>query len=584
MSTPVDKLRELLDVAAGRREADLYLEGGNLVNVLSGEIYQASVAVLGDKIAYVGAGRKMVGPGTTVIDAGGHYVCPALIEPHAHPWGVYNPASLAEASLCRGITTLVCDNLFFFVHLGARGFLKLAASLDSLPLRFKWLARVIPQSPDSGEEETFSIEKLKEVFADPHVIKIAEVTRWPLIVQGEESLLEKICLAGEHGVGMEGHTAGCSYDRLNVVAASGTESCHEAITAEDVANRVRLGFYALLRHNSFRPDLPALLPAITEKRLYTGRMVLTSDGASPNFIDKEGLLDGMLRLSVAAGINPVTALQMATLNPATYLGLDRELGSVAPGRAADILLLPDLEKFNPHMVFSRGKLAAVDGKLTAPLAAPDWGEIGFRPAVLPAPEKLLDSSLYGVPAEQPVDFPVIDAVSTVITRRRDRLLQPGDGFLERDDEVLYCALIDRYGKWAVNGFVSGLGSFEAFAATFNTSYNLLVFGKDRASMARAAAGVAAMGGGMALAEGGQVTFRLPLKLGGMMSDMTFAEVVYKVTELEGKVRGAGYPHEDFLFTMLFLVCDFLPGLRITAAGIMDVKDKKVLVPARSLPL
>jgi len=581
LSSTTKDLQELLDVSAGRREADYFLKGGSLVNVLSGEIYPANVAVWQDKIAYVGGSEKMVGTNTTIIDARGFYLCPALIEPHSHPWGIYNPVSLAEAALCRGITTIVGDNLFFFVHLGAKGFLKIVDSLDNLPVRFYWVARAIHQSPDIIEENIFSIDNLQELFSEPRVVKIGEITRWPLIVEGEYSLLEKISLAGTYQKGFEGHTAGCSYDHLNVIAAAGAESCHESITAEDVAQRLRLGFWTMLRHSSLRPDLPELLRAITEMRLPTNRMLFTTDGSRPSFIAREGLIDGMLRKAVKAGINPVTALQMATINPAMYLGMEKNLGSIAPGRQADILLLPDLEKFAPHMVISKGKIVAVDGKLSVALTAPDWGEMGFRTR-LPCPELLTNPSLFGVPSEHEKVFPVIKVISAVITKRQDCLLKPRDGLLEREDDLLYCTLIDRFGKWVTNGFVSGLGQLEAIASTYNTSINLLVLGRDRSSMALAASEVAKMNGGIVLIENGQVSFRMPLKIGGMASDRSFSVVVNEMKELEDKVKQYGYHYNDFFYTLLFLVCDFLPGLRITASGIIDVKKQQVIVPAQKL--
>ena len=582
LADQVRNLRELLDVAAGRSEADLYLEGGSLVNVLSGEIYPANVAVWRDRIAYVGDSRRMVGDGTRVIDAAGYYLSPALIEPHYHPWMIWDPVKAAEAALCRGITTLVCDTLFFFVHLGPDGLLRLIEALDRLPVRFLWLARVAHQTPDPREEEMFSLDNLQKLFKDPRVIKLAEITRWPSVVEGDEALLARILLAREHGLEMEGHTAGCSYDRLNVMAAAGTRSCHEAITAREAAERVRLGFWTMLRHSSLRPDLPELLRAVTEMNLHTGRMLLTSDGCGPGFIAREGLLDGMLRQAVAAGVNPVTALAMATINPAVYLGLEQERGSIAPGRRADILLWPDLTDFTPHLVLAGGRVAAQDGRPVEPLPSPGWAGLGLATRV-PDPASLNDPSLFGVPASQGAVFPVIDLVSAAITRREDRFLPVRDGFLEREDDLLHCTLLDRFGQWLTGGFIRGLGQVEALASTFTTSYDLLVVGRDRAAMARAAREAASGPGGIVVIEDGRVAFRLPLPLGGLMSDAPVAVLNERVRELEELAGAFGYPYHDLLYTTLFLVGDFLPGLRITPAGIMDVKTRRVIVPSRPWP-
>lgn len=573
--------QDFLAVARGKREADMYIEGGSLVNVFTGEIYPANVAVFQGKIAYVGGNRAMVGPRTEVIDASGYYLCPGFIEAHSHPWMVYTPASMVKAALPLGTTTFVCDDLFFFVCLGAESFIKLIRALEGLPARLYWVARIAHQSPDLDEQEIFSVSNLVRVFDDPRVIKVGEITRWPLLVEGDQSVLQKIILAKERRLGFEAHTAGCSYDRLNVVAAAGMESCHEAITAEEVVQRLRLGLWTILRHSSLRPDLRELLRAVREWKVDTERLLFTTDGSSPGFLMREGWMDGVLRTAVKEGLHPLIAIKMATINPAVYLGLDREIGSIAPGRQADILFLPDLESFKPRMVIVGGKVVAVEGRVCVPVSEPDWMSLGFLTKVPPR-ELVSNSSLYGVPAVEPTVFPVIEVISAAITRPKEMTFKPRDGLLEREGNVLYCTLINRLGKWVSSGFVEGVGRIEGLATTFVTSFDLLVLGLDRSSMALAAGHVVEMGGGIAVVEGGRVVFEMPLKCGGMMSEGSFEEVAAKVEELEGRAREWGYPYNDILYTLLFLACDFLPGLRITASGIYDVKSRRVLFPSRRI--
>lgn len=575
----VEELRRFLRVAGGEGEADLYIEGGSLVNVFTGEIYPANVAVYRGRIAYVGGSRRMVGAGTQIIDASGCYLCPGFIEAHAHPWMACNPVRVIEAALFRGTTTFVCDNLYFYANLGADGFLKVKRALDSLPVGMYWLARIMQQTPVPDEEEVFSISNLARVFAEPGLLRVGEITRWPLLAEGNESALQKISLAKEYGKGIEGHTSGCSYDRLNVIAVAGIDSCHEAITAEEVVQRLRLGFWTILRHSSLRPDLPELLRAVTEHKVHTGRLMFTTDGSCPAFLLREGFTEGMLRTAVRAGLSPVTAIQMATVNPAVYLGLDQETGSIAPGRRADILLLPDLENFRPRLVIAGGKVAAADGELCVPMPEPDWFSLGLRTR-LPPLELISDYSTYGLPASEPAVFPVIEAVSAAITRLNEMPVQVRDGFLDCGEDLLYCTLIDRYGRWISNGFIKGLGRFDALATTFNAPCGLMVLGSDRRAMAGAAAAVSEIGGGVVLVEEGREVFRMPLRYGGLMDGYSFEEAASRVEELEEKVRQCGYPYNDILYTMLFLDCDFLPGPRITTSGIYDVKSRKVLFPSR----
>ena len=581
MGRTVSEIQAILAVAGGKAAADLYIDGGSLVNVYAGEIYPANVAIFQGQIAYVGNSRKMVGPNTEIVNASGCYLCPGFIEVHTHPWMVYTPANMVRANLILGTTTFLCDNLLAYVYLGADGFINMIRALEKLPARLYWAARIMHQSPDPGEDELFSLANLDKVFKDPRVIKVGEITRWPLVVDGEESVMQRISLAEERGLGFEGHAAGCSYERLNAVAAAGMESCHEAITAEDVVNRLRLGLWTILRHSSLRPDLPELLRAVTEYRVQTQRLLFTIDGSVPGFLTREGWIDGMLKTAVKVGLEPVTAIQIATINAATYLGLDKEIGAIAPGMHADILLLPDLQNFKPRMVIVGGKVMSIDGEICAPIPEPDWVSLGFK-TKLPPREQVSDPKLFGVPAAGATVFPVIEVVSAAITRLKETALEPRDGFLERREGMLYCALIDRRGKWLANGFIEGLGHMEALAATFSTSYDLLVLGRSRSAMAAAAAAVVDMGGGLALFDGNNNVFKMPLIYGGIMSADPFEVSLEKENEFEKRVRECGYPYNDILYTLLFLVCDFLPGPRITAKGIIDVKTGKTLYPSRPL--
>jgi len=577
----VTEIQEILAVAGGKAAADLYIEGGLLVNVYTGEIYPANVAVFQGKIAYVGNSSKMVGPHTEIVNASGCYLCPGFIEVHTHPWMVYTPVNMVRVNLTLGTTTFLCDNLLGYVYLGADGFIKMIKALEKLPARLYWGARIMHQSPDPDEDELFSLTNLDKVFNDPRVIKIGEITRWPLVVDGNESVIQRISLAAERGLGFEGHAAGCSYEKLNAVAAAGVESCHEAITAEDVVSRLRLGLWAILRHSSLRPDLPELLRAVTEYKVQTQRMLFTTDGSAPGFLTREGWIDGMVRTAVKVGLEPITAIQIATINAATYLGLDKEIGAIAPGMHADILLLPDLQNFKPRMVIVGGKVLAADGELCAPIPEPDWVSLGFKTKLSPR-ELVSDPNLFGVPAASATVFPVIEVISAAITRLKETTLDSRDGFLERKEDLLYCALVDRRGKWVTNGFIEGFGHMEALAATFSTSFDLLVMGRSRSAMAAAAAEVADMGGGIVLFDGINNVFKMPLVYGGIMSADPFEVSLEKVYELEKRARACGYPYNDILYTLLFLVCDFLPGPRITAAGIIDVKTGKTLYPSKSL--
>jgi adenine deaminase len=566
----------LLAVARGEQAGDVAFTGGTLVNVYSGELLPANVVTLGERIAYVGAREPRLGPATRHVDCRGLCLAPAWFEPHGHHWLLYNPAGLAEAIVPGGTTTLVGENLFLHLAAGASGTARcIRAVADAgLPLRHLWLIRVMAQSGWEGEGRAFAPEAVLPLLELPEVLGVAEITRWPQVWRGEPGVLRAAGRARALGKRVDGHTAGASHEKLNAVAAAGVTACHEAITAQEVADRLRLGLWTMLRHSSLRPDLPELVRAITETGLDTERLMLTADGPNPGWIGENGYLDAMLRLLVRSGVPPVQAIRMATLHPATYYGLDGELGGVAPGRLADLVLLPDLESFRPESVWSRGREVARRGRLVAPVAPIDWGSLGLS---LPfaAPAAFADARLYRPRAPGEV-LPAVEAASNAITR--------GGGYLPWDGEsppagALLAVLADRGGGWATRAWLRGFAAgLEGVATTANATTHLLVLGRDAGSMAAAAARVAEMGGGFAAASGGRVEWSLPLPVAGLMVAGGFDEARAGYAALEARMRAAGLTFADALYAFLFLTCDFLPAWRLTARGVLDVRSGDLVAP------
>ncbi|MCC7487677.1 MAG: adenine deaminase, partial [Burkholderiales bacterium] len=344
--------QQLLAAARGETPCDLLIRNARVINVYSGEVLPGNVAIAGGRIAYCGPNSR---PAACELDAGGRYVSPGWIEPHAHPWLLYNPVTMAEAVLPRGTTTVFNDTLAFWLHGAGASFPRLVAALRDLPVRYRWLLRIASQSPYEGESEEFAAERILPLLELPEVAGTAEMTRWPLVMRGDSDALRPIVRALELGKRADGHTAGAGYEKLAAVAAGGISACHEAIAAGEALDRLRLGYWTMLRHSSLRPDLPELARAIVEHRVDTRRLLVTMDAPSPRFIAEGGFLDEALRRLVEAGVPAMTALQMVTINPATYYGLDSEIGGIAPGRAADLVFLDDLETFRPVRVLAAGR-------------------------------------------------------------------------------------------------------------------------------------------------------------------------------------------------------------------------------------
>ncbi len=554
----------LTAVARGDDAADRYVRGGLLLNVYTGEIYPANVAIKGERIAYVGLSEAMVTRRTAVVDAAGHLLVPGYIEPHAHPWGLVTPTMLARHVLPLGTTTIVGDNLAVYRLGGLRGFERAAAALTRGPLRFYWMVRVHGQSRGEDDERIFPKAALRRMLRHPSSVAVGEVTRWTEVWAGRRAFLERLALAAEARKRVEGHTAGAGAARLAALAAAGITSDHEPITGAEALERARHGIALMLRQSSLRQDLRGLLPPFV-KSGSLGRLMLTTDGSSPAFVAEHGFVDSLVRLALDEGVPPVDAYRMATLNPATYYGLDADLGGIAPGRCADILLLRDVAEPTPAAVIARGRVVAKNGRLLAKVPEPSWRAI-FTPRSARFDRRFrVSPHEFELPAGP---LPVIRLTSAVITGLEERPIADGD---------LLAALLDRRGTWITTGALAGFApALDGLAATLSTDYQVLALGRRPEAMAQAVNRLLRMGGGVVLVEGGRVLFELPLPVAGLMSRRSLPEVALRERELTALLAARGYAFHDPVYTLFFLTADFLPSVRLTALGVWDVRRGRVL--------
>jgi adenine deaminase len=560
----------LVAVARGDAVADCVVRGGLLLNVYTGECYPASVAIKGERIAYVGARDDMVGPRTEVIDATGRTLVPGYIEPHAHPWNLGTPAVLARHVLPLGTTTIFADNLLIYALAGVTGFERTVAALARGPVKFYWMVRPHGQSRTLDEGARFPVAGLARMLDNPWAAAVGEVTRWTDLVAGRPELLERLALGHARGKRIEGHTAGANAERVAVLAAAGLTSDHEPITAQEALDRARQGIALMLRQSSLRPDLRGLLAPFV-KAGALGRIMLTTDGSTPAFVAEHGFVDGLVRIAMEEGVPPIEAYRMVTLNPATYYGKDADLGGIAPGRFADILLLEDLTEPRPRAVIARGRLMARDGRLLTGVPEPPWREI-FTPRVTRFDRAWrLTPEDFALP---PGPLPAMRLVSTVITALEERPFAPGD---------LHAALVDRRGEWITVTALAGFATeVDGLAATLSTDYQIVAVGRSREALARAVNRVVAVKGGIVLVEGERVIFEFALPVGGLMSTRPLRELAAKERELKALLAARGYRFHDPVFTLYFMVADFLPVVRLSSRGVWDVKRGRVLAPSRPL--
>ena len=562
--------RRLTAVARGDAPADLYLRGGTLLNVYTGELYPANIAVAGERIAYVGPREQMIGPRTRVLDVRGRILSPGYIDPHVHPAHLVTPSALARYLLPLGTTTVFADTLQIWELGGLRAFRAVADALARSPLKFYWMIRPHAQSRTTDEARRYPLRDLARAMEHPWTMAVGEVTRWPDAYAGAPDLLRRLAIGQMRGKRVEGHTAGASGEKIAALAAAGFTSDHEPITASEVLERARQGIAVMLRESSLRPDLAGLLDVLKEAPALASRLMLTADGSMPSFILEHGFVDHLIRVALERGVPPIDAYRMATLNAAAYFQLDADLGGIAPGRYADVCVLADLTEPRPEIVIARGRIAAEDGRLLVGIPEPRWSR------VLLTPEARLDvrwrarARDFALPPRE--RYPVLRLVSAVISKREDRPLAPGD---------LHAALVHRGGRWVAPGVVAGFGErVDGLASTISPDFNILVLGRRPEAMARAVNRLLDRRGGIVLVDGGEVVYEVPLPLGGIMGHGSLADAATAERGLRHALVARGYPHHDPLFTLFFLAADFLPSIRLTPRGVWDVKASQLLLPAR----
>ncbi len=573
----------LISVAQEETAPDLLIKGARIWNAYTGEILPGDIAVCADRIARLGPWNGPVAAETLLIEAAGRVAMPGYIEPHGHPWPFANPLSLGEAALCRGTTCLVYDELMLHLAMGTERLLQAtrAMSAASLPHIF-WVARIASQSRFQGEDAFFSPQQIHRLVDAEHFIGSGEMTRWtdlldPTRSPGLLAILEDVRRANKIN---DGHFAGASPRKLAALANAGIHSCHEAINPDEVLERLRQGLWVLLRNSSLREDLLALLPAL-ERTAFHDRLAYTTDGAAEGHVAATGLIEYLISKALGAGVEPNLAYRMATLNPASFLGLDQDLGSIVAGRIADINLLADMGRPMPELVVSRGRLAARAGALVVAAPSTDFpwetAYAGSEPAIPEwAPE------MFVLPATAPNPFPAGRLANAAITRETMTPLQACSGGLW-PSEGLMLALCDRGGHWISRGVVHNFGEgVDAIATTYTTNAGILVLGRSPRLMAEALSRLRSLGGGIILHARSGVWSDFPLAMAGIHGRDGFAEAVRRSQDFQSAFKACGFPHNDPKYTLLFLSCDMLPEVRATEAGWIRVKSGEVLHPSQRL--
>lgn len=550
-------------VARGDEPADLVIKGGRVINVFSADIYQADVAVSGGHV--IGFGSY---DGKETLDASGLYVAPGFIDAHIHIEStMLTPREFARAVVPLGTTTVVADPHEIANVLGLDGINYMIEASRGLPLSvFFMLPSCVPATELETAGARLGARELSLLMSHPRVLGLAEVMNYPAVIARDHAVIEKIAAA--HGKRIDGHAPGLSGKALNAYVGAGIKSDHECISADEAREKLRAGMHVFLREGSVARNMAALLPAVREAN--SVRCGLVTDDRHPNDLVSEGHVNFLLERAVSLGLSPLTAIQMVTINAAKYF-FTSELGAVAPGYVADLVLLDDLSRFRPRMVFRAGELVAENGRLVAELPAPapsPRGTVNIRwrePASLEITARGARVKVIEIVPDQ------------LITRKLAVEPLVRDGLVVADParDIAKLAVIERHrGTGNVGlGFVTGLGLRRGAIASSvaHDSHNVVVAGVSDADMLVAVAAIAQSQGGLVAVCDGEVLASVPLPIAGLMSERPLEEVAAATSRLLAISRKLGCVTRDPFMVLSFLALPVIPALRLTDRGLVDVE-------------
>lgn len=590
MERTIPNLKEMIRAGRGTIPADTVVTGGQLINVMTGEIYAADVAIYKDMIAAVGDVKDYMGADTQVIDASGKYLAPGLIDGHIHSeCSKLSITSFAKAVVPCGTTSIISGLDEYISVSGLEGLKEVFAEIKQSPLKVFWGAPY--KTPYTIPQSTVAFNFNKEVHAEvqqwPECYGVWETVR-EFLQEEDEDTLGAIEQAFKNRLPVFGCAPMAQGKDLNGYLCGGVRLDHESYDHEEVVEKLRKGMHMLIRESSVTHFLAENIRAVTEVNPYMARRVsfCTDDVTATDVLEK-GHLDNVVRLAIAAGVEPMTAIQMGTINSAEAYRIDHLIGSISPGRIADILLIDDPKNFQVERVITNGKLVAENKKLTYKLTPP------ARSSVLKSELKCKKTTPgdfeYKVAiANGTADVLAMDVQGPFVRKRKDVTLTVKDNIVLTDPEqdVAMVSVLERFGR---NGnrslaFCSGWnlkqGAMASSAAPDDN--NLIVMGMNSADMSLAVNHLIEQGGGQVVVADGKILEFLPLPVGGIASDEEPEVIAAKETEINKAIQALGSKLPEPMMYMFFLPITAIPDYAITDVGPVDYVNLTTFNPILNL--
>jgi adenine deaminase len=574
----MSSLRDCIRIASGKGKADLLIRNGRVVNVFSGQIERADVAIWRGRI--VGFGDYEA---KATIDVEGDFLCPGLIDGHVHiESSMVTIPEFARAVVPHGTTTVVTDPHEIANVLGSRGIRFMAESARGVPLNvFLMIPSCVPATHLETSGAVLRAEDIKGLLKEPWALGLAEMMNFPGVISGDPEVLKKIEAA--EGRRIDGHAPLLSGKGLNAYLVAGIRSDHETTNQKEAKEKLKNGMWIMMREGTTARNLNDLLPLVTSEN--ARRFFFVTDDRHPRELIEEGHIDSMVREAIRRGTDPVLAIQMATLNAADYFRLEG-LGALAPGYRADIVVFDDLSRFQVKRVFKDGRLAAENGrtvpsrfsKNSLPLnrfkeRTPGIGTVRIRP---------LSEKALVIQGKQPQAKVIQLIPNQIITKKvvRKILLKNGIAHPDVREDILKMVVIERHratGNIGV-GFVQGFGLKKgAIGSTVaHDSHNLVIVGTNDPDLLKIIEEIQSLGGGMAVASDGKVLASLALPIAGLMSETSVEAVDHRLEKLHRAARELGCTVPDPFMKLSFLSLPVIPELKLTDKGLVDVTQFKIV--------
>ncbi|MFX0183036.1 MAG: adenine deaminase [Candidatus Hodarchaeota archaeon] len=577
----LSQLKELISSARGEIPSNLLVQNGTLVNVYTGELYKADIAIYGNRIANV-AEPHSLDPSNTrrILDIKGKFISPGFIESHLHiESSMLPPIEFSKLVIPHGTTTVLLDPHEIGNALGTKGLRLLLDQTEGIPIRFLVeIPSCVPAAP-SLETTAYNIDSavIQELIEkEPRFFGLGEVMNYPGVLFKDEEVLKKVILGRKLKI-IDGHSPNVSGRDLDAYIAAGIRSDHESTTINEFLEKIRKGMRVMAREGSLTKDLRNLMKAVKGTELDLRNCLLCSDDRNVIDLQKNGHMNAHLRLVVEEGIPPTTALQMVTINPATYFGLEHEIGSISPGKIADIVILEDLKDFQVNSVIFGGRIVYFKDKLVWNFSShkfPGWAidTVKIPQSITPEAFRARSSLSEGVYRIKTIGV----RPHSVITESLEVELLIKDGWIhpKLEEDVLSLSVLERYGINGniANAFIKGFGikikPFAMATTVAHDSHNLLVSGTDHLTMVKAVEVLRQIKGGYVVIKDDQI-HKVPLPFGGLMSTEPY-QVLHDQLIALNEVFTEITEFEEPLMALSFMALPVIPHLKLTDKGLVDV--------------